>query len=183
MTIQSCTSNGIVLIIYIYTELRGETERVTQGFIQTMEARYPDDLQGHTFHTIGRLYERLYEANCNWSPNHPLPVNMDIQSGGHDYSNTTLPSPSNPEHKLPDTGTFNHGTNIRYSHTRNRTITPATHLPNKEASSSHVISEEKVYSEDSNKLWEDIAHGMHKASITILGILFVEVTVYRYRRH
>jgi len=28
-----------------------------------------------------------------------------------------------------------------------------------------------------HSVWEDIAHGLHKASITILGILFVEVGI------
>ena len=63
-------------------------------------------------------------------------------------------------------------------HTRERREGTASEEADSDDSQLHGTNVRKKHVKPhSHSIWEDIAHGMHKASIAILAVLFVEVSV------
>ncbi|XP_052802585.1 uncharacterized protein LOC128232854 [Mya arenaria] len=148
----------LVLDIHYVKELRHETEYTSAKFIVEMESRYPDVIHGHSIDDIGRLYSEIYKAQCFWpSGKNHLPTtqalaehrryNRDVET----YSTSTPP-------------VYNQNVSV---------LGQSNKQQNSSAADSHDLKE-LLNHLGGHSLMEDIAHGLHKASITILGILFVE---------
>lgn len=133
---------------------------MSQHFIHAMEARYPDVLHGHTLDSMNMLYQKIYEASCNW----PSEAGTDQGTNTPNYVHSNSSDPDRPDYDI----------RFGFSFNRNRTNTSSL---NEQWQTSAMVMKEESNVKKANTLWEDIAHGMHKASITILGILFVEVTM------
>lgn len=134
-----------------------------------MQARYPGHLQGYTFRSINKVYQRLYQATCHWpKPNQSQNIS-EFTANNVQYSHHNLSYSANSFDNIEPEMTFD-----SYSK-GNRTGV--------DHNFTNVVNERENYNEvvdahqKEQKLWEDIAHGLHKASITILGILVIEVTL------
>lgn len=143
-----------------------------QNFIDSMGSKYSENLQGYSIKTITQLHERIYQANCQWPKtpgNHGHVVDDHSKSLSQTQNNSNT---NNLPENLPvhtPAYTISHHINTERETSRNRTNVSEA----KESLSEMTDKQRRL--EEEHTLWEDIAHGLHKASITILGILFIEV--------
>ena len=114
-----------------------------------MQTHYPDQLSGLGSQNIDALYDKLLAADCTWSKtsDEKHPDYADI----HTYD---LHVKRDVDHAL--------------SHSSVSKVNPnATNSANTFPHADH---------HHSHSVWEDLAHGLHKASITLLAMLVFEVT-------
>jgi len=147
-----------------------------------MEALYPETLANRFDHTLADLYQRLYQADCHWSKleNANAIEQMRSKRSSQDLNSTNEEATSIVTALLPTTtgsnDIWNTNTTRNDSNTfsdeeiRNETVKRLADAINFDMNSD-VINDDHMYS-----IWVDIAHGLHKASITILAMLFVEVS-------
>lgn len=109
-----------------------------QIFIDEMQARYPDHLEGYAIETIDHLYEQVYNADCFWDDEMEDLLNRSAREAVVD---------SDELHRY-------------------RRAAPTTY---------GNFSGTTVVVEEPHSILETLAHAFHKASIAILGVLFVEV--------
>ena len=134
------------------TEVHNEMDGKAQVFIDEMNARYPDRLKSYSIDTIDQLYAEVYKADCYWSSDEVDDDDDDDDNGNKNgKKNRTRRADDMNELRrlLEDSGRFRRA----------------------------AVTDEygNVIVEKPHSILEDIAHAFHKASITILGILFVEV--------
>ncbi|XP_052800337.1 uncharacterized protein LOC128231488 isoform X2 [Mya arenaria] len=147
----------LVLDIHYIKEIREDTDATSKKFIETMESRYPRHIYDFHVDEIAHVYEQLYHADCTW-PEDASDVSVVT------LENTTLPEekPTNKTH---------------IGRLLKRSDNPSAHLLN---AIPGAVYARKVYplhrehDESAHSVLEDIAHGLHKASVVILGVLFVE---------
>ena len=106
----------------------------SQGFIDKMEAKYPDVLFDNTIDHIDHLYDSIHQADCMWN-----------------------------------------STADRITHRKRRSGDTTSGIGDEDV----IADDARLNSAHAHSVWEDIAHGLHKASIAILAILFLEV-MYTY---
>lgn len=129
-------------------DLLHQTEETSADFIHKMKENYPDQFTGVTAHDMDILYEKLLTANCSWSKT------------GH---STQIEHFSEHVHTHIKRNVNNE---VTYS-----LVTNATHVHSADAHMEHHDD----HGDHGHSVWEDIAHGLHKASITLLAILVFEV--------
>ena len=160
-------------------ELREHSEASSQNFIDKMESRYPDNVYGNDIQHMNVLYDQLYRADCVWTF-------MDGKSSGTDtavtgsidkmaarhkrYSNLDQDTENNKNNFTQESSSPSDTTRPEYRHFRNRTFNENT---TSSSGNSSVLEagDKKIKYNHQHSVWEEIAHGMHKASIVILGIL------------
>ena len=129
------------------TELLHESEEVSNNFAHRMGEHYPDQLQGFDSHNIELLYEKLLSADCSWAQS-----THDKNLGHSDAQTYDLHIKRDVDHAL------SHGGMSAMQHN--------------ETDLAHNFA----HTEHHHSVWEEIAHGLHKASITLLSILVFEVS-------
>ena len=133
-----------------------QTEETSHDFIHKMKEHYPDQLASLTVHSIDVLYKKLLAADCTW----------------HDGAKTHIEYLSHSVHTLVKRNVD--GGEVSYT-MHGGILSNASHH---ESTDTHAVhGDEHGHGDDDHghSVWEDIAHGMHKASITLLAILVVEV--------
>jgi len=145
-------------------------------FIEHMETRYPEQLRGNTIDDIYLLYEKLDAAECFWrQEDHEK---MTEKQENHIFNNDDL-AKLNVRIRSTDVnidplafrdnggagGGFYTAPVAHHTSQRNETLN---------GTRGGTLS--MYHPHTSNKVLEHIAHGLHKASITILGVLFVGVS-------
>ncbi|XP_052260383.1 uncharacterized protein LOC127864617 [Dreissena polymorpha] len=162
----------LILDIHYIKGLRDKTEERSQKFVDTMVKRYPDDLSDFSTDNLDDLYAHLYTADCRWTPRVDVmympgdnitlingTFQPDVGAGNASRLRKSADHPTLPPHPT--------ASNIL------RTIPETvyeTRQPSLESHGTHGGS----HGTAGHSVWEDVAHGLHKASITILGILFFE---------
>ncbi|XP_076113549.1 uncharacterized protein LOC143081694 isoform X1 [Mytilus galloprovincialis] len=134
----------LIFDIHYLVDVLEKSENISDSFMYKMETKYPIDLRG--IDDISDLYDKIIHSTIHWNTSE---VNMKT-SYANDKNLTYL------------TLAGNDSLNIRY---KRRTVKDSQKASNtnrrKKRHKEHTIE-------------EDIAHGFHKASITILAILVVE---------
>jgi hypothetical protein len=137
-----------------------------------MQAKYPNHLKRHNIDNMNLLYEQLYLAECYW-PN-DTHARVDIITTTTATAITEIPRFHN------QTGRSKRSSDVETLVTENR-FNNTMELNNTGSHGNgygvdHGDGEHDTHHREHSVL-ENVAHGMHKASITILGILFVEVYI------
>ena len=121
-----------------------------------MESRYPEHISGYDIEHMEQLYDKIYLADCQWN------TSFDSHHIVQEQVHSTRPRRSSVHHKgrviEPE---------VTYFSMAKANITS-------DNASMHLDTHHEYYAH-THSIWEEIAHGLHKASITILGILVIEV--------
>ena len=193
----------------LFEEFRTDSDKISKQFIDTMQARYPLHLQGHTIDHMELLFDQLYLANCQWYDEYTTDefktstVHVHVNKTQR-YDRAAIPhinahrserkiaypmtemaksksdmtqNSSHTKHSAIHTEqTANHTEHsaIHTEQTANHTEHSKNHTENSTNHTEHFLGDHEDHHRE-HSIWEHVAHGMHKASITILGILFVEV--------
>ncbi|KAL4225346.1 Voltage-gated hydrogen channel 1 [Mactra antiquata] len=147
----------LILDIHFIRELRTEADMTSQHFINTLQGKYPDHLYGYDIENLNLLYEKLYEANCSWNNPTSSAYQTKVELGHFHGNNQT-----HFRRRRQYTDSARGNNSINYS----TIVTKGNNSIN--------IDDSPPLHHHGHSIWEHVAHGMHKASITILGILFVE---------
>lgn len=138
----------LILDIHYIKDLLHKTEEVSGEFVHKMKEHYPNQLHDYTVNTVDLLYEKILSAECTWS-------NDQGHSNGHSYGVHVKRDVVNTvAHNAVET-LLGNTTHSADSH---------AHVGHGDGHHGHSI-------------WEDIAHGLHKASITLLAMLVFETLV------
>ena len=134
-----------------------KTEETSTDFIHKMKDNYPDQFASISAHSIDTLYKQLLDADCSWK-NGPQ---THIEQSSHSVHTHTK---RNVDNKVPYSfhGDVTH--NI-------------THHDSTAGHGNYGHGHGAGHGGHGHSVWEDIAHGLHKASITLLAILVVEVKI------
>ncbi|XP_053385066.1 uncharacterized protein LOC123536889 [Mercenaria mercenaria] len=184
----------LILDIHFIREFRTKSDESSQQFIDTLQTRYPEHLHGHNIDHMDLLYAQLSLAQCHWHDTSPEKV---TSSSLHRFLNDTqrrergseviplnnIHGPqSGPSYTIKEEAMHKNDSKSVYAlnskpwnhttHSLNHTKQYGNHAGHSGNDTEHSHGDHGHHREHS--IWEHVAHGMHKASITILGILFVE---------
>lgn len=137
------------------------SEAVTTNFIVDMKALYPIELKGIKETDVEPLFEKLIRAHIDWGHNEK---SSHLQSTPSSFTNSTLEkdvhSTSSP-HDIHKRAATENDHNSAVDDRNN------THGSNHNYHDDH----------HAHSLEEELAHAFHKASISILAILAIEVSI------
>ena len=141
-----------------FSEIIKKSDASSVNFIQQMEYRYPEHIYGYDIEHMEQLYDKIYLANCHWNKT-IIEIETLLQPQDQTFR---------PRRRSDNYSDLVNKPEVAYSSTSKQNST--------NGSSTSSQYSPHVYYTHTHSIWEEIAHGLHKASITILGILVVEVS-------
>ncbi|KAH3891994.1 hypothetical protein DPMN_016105 [Dreissena polymorpha] len=192
----------LILDIHFIKGLRDETEQQSEKFVKTIVNRYPDALTGYPTEELGDIFKLLYAADCSWPPReeaflpHENEAFIKNDDTDDEDSNNEISQDKNSDDNASDFNTDDSDVKTDSSDdSDDKTGLNATRLrrnadyrANPSANSNIHTMKEPAYKipqsvpdvqgtdtyAKTHTMIVNVAHGLHKASITILGILFFE---------
>ncbi|XP_069133434.1 uncharacterized protein [Argopecten irradians] len=142
----------LILDVHFIVDLLDKSDKQSQHFMDAIEEKYPDV---PPVHDIDSLYSRLIHANISWG-------NQSVGSN----SSVTL------RHHRKRNLASQHGYVFENQKGLNVTIKKINEAQLQNAHAPAVKNDPHHHS-----IEEEVAHGLHKASITILAILVIETGI------
>lgn len=155
-------------ICYLLADLLEESEASQTVFLNGMKTKYPVILHDYTYYDIDKLYGKVLKSEVLWNQSDSSHRHKPAYIA-HDDKTTTPESRRRRDAAAytevhgsdkDDVGT---GADIEISHIDDG------HDDDDDHGDGHE--------EHGHSFEEDLGHGFHKASITILGILVIEVSI------
>ena len=137
-----------------------QTEETSNDFIYKMKDHYPDQLASISAYSIDALYKQLLTADCSWQSG----AETHIEHSSHSVHTHMK---RNVDNKIP------YAMQVGSSSNSSHHDSTAAHID-------HGDGHGGGHDDHGHSVWEDIAHGLHKASITLLAILVFEVWKPKY---
>lgn len=135
-------------------------------FLDGMKTKYPVILHDYTYYDIDKLYSKVMRSDIQWNQ-----TDIDLHHNPayitHDDRTTT------PESRRRRDAAHTNVHNDNEAESKTGSEIEISHIDDEYGD--HSDDHDDDHGEHEHSFEEDLGHGFHKASITILGILVIEV--------